>query len=271
MILQSEAEGRLSELSHAADTAFDGARAAVYLGALDNPHIDLDHYLAHLSELACAAAGRSGQTPAEALADVMSLLYGYRGDRQSYDDMKNADLIHVIDRKRGLPVALGLLYMAAAEGLQCKLTGLSFPGHFLMRIEDGKDRAIIDPFNDGRICQPGALRNLLKRVAGPDAELEPSFFEPITQRAVVVRLLMNIRIRALKAGQVDRAIEVVRRMTLVSPDDARIWADLAELHSSCGNLTAAKAAFERSIESAPNALFKTTVEAELQSVRHRLN
>ena len=271
MPTHSEIEALLSDLARSDDWGFDAARAGLYLAALDNPEVELARYESHLKDLASSAAARQQEPPAEALAHVMTSLYGYRGDRHTYDDMKNADLITVIDRRRGLPVALGLLYMSAAAGLQSKLVGLAFPGHFLMRIENGPERVVVDPFNDGKTCSPGTLRSLVKRVLGAKAELEPAYFEPVSPRAVVIRLLMNIRIRALKAGRKERAIEIVRRMTLIAPRDARLWADLAELHVSSGNLTAAKAAFERSIDGAPNENFRIAAEAALQSVNRKLN
>ncbi|HXZ68473.1 MAG TPA: transglutaminase-like domain-containing protein, partial [Alphaproteobacteria bacterium] len=189
-------EAVLSEFGRASDDAFDGPRAALYLAALDNANIELSRYETHLDELAAAVAERPRMPAAEALTQVMSQLYGYRGDRETYYDAKNADLIQVIDRRRGLPVALGLLYSAAASGLSATLVGLAFPGHFLMRLGSGSERIIIDPFNDGQACTSQALRALIKRVMGEDAELEPSHFAPVTPRAMVIRLLMNLRIRA---------------------------------------------------------------------------
>ncbi len=264
-------EAMLSEFGSASDDAFDAARAGLYLAALDHPGIELARYEAHLHELAAASAERVGMPPSDVLADVVATFFGYRGDRETYDDMKNADLIKVIDRRRGLPVALGLLYQAAASGLNAKLVGLAFPGHFLMRLESEGEHIIIDPFNGGRACTRVGLRALAKRVMGADAELEPGYLTPVPARAIVIRLLMNLRIRALKAGRRGRAIEIVRRMTLIDPTNAQLWADLAELHVAEGNLTAAKQAFAQSITNAPTANFRKAAQAALHSVNLRLN
>jgi regulator of sirC expression with transglutaminase-like and TPR domain len=264
-------EATLSELGSMNEDEFNAPRAALYLAALDNPGIELARYEAHLDQLAAATAERSNVTPCDAIAGVVASLYGYRGDSETYDDMRNADLIQVIDRRRGLPVALGLLYTAAASGLNAKLVGLAFPGHFLMRLESDGERVIIDPFNQGRTCTSQALRKLAKGLRGNDAELEPGYFAPVSARAMVIRLLMNIRIRALKAGRRERAIEIVRRMTLVAPGDAQLWADLAELHAAHGNLAAAREAFTQSIANAPTPNFRKAAEAALQSVTLRLN
>jgi hypothetical protein len=75
--------------------------------------------------------------------------YGYDGDRLNYDDPQNADFMAVIDRRRGLPVALGILYIHAARAAGFEATGLNTPGHFLLRIAARSGEALIDPFNGG--------------------------------------------------------------------------------------------------------------------------
>jgi regulator of sirC expression with transglutaminase-like and TPR domain len=271
MPTQSEIEATLGQVSRQDDGSFDAALAALLVSALDHRGAELDRYRRHLDDLATATAERANMEPAAALADVIARLYGYQGDRHTYDDMKNADLLTVIDRRRGLPVALGILYLAAARSLSVPLVGLAFPGHFLMRVENGNERVVIDPFGDGRPTSPGMLRRLIKRIQGPDAELEPAFFTAVTPRAIVIRLLMNGRIRAAKSGNLERTIELVRRMTLIAPNDARLWADLAELHAARGNLSAAASAFERSIARAPDDNFRAAAELALERVRHTLN
>jgi len=264
-------EAVLSEFGRLSDDSFNAPRAALYLAALDNANIDLAYYEAHLSELAAAVADRANLPPLEALIQVVPQLYGYRGDRSTYDDPRNADLIQVIDRRRGLPIALGLLYSAAASQLSASLVGLAFPGHFLMRLADAREQIIIDPFNDGQACTSQALRAIAKRVMGAECELEPSYFAPVSSRAMVIRLLMNLRIRALKAGQRERAIDIVHRMTLISPKDAQLWADFAELHASIGNLASAREAFRQSIVHAPSQTFREAAEAALHSLNRKLN
>ncbi len=271
MATQIELETILGQQAAQDDSWFDAGEAALAVSALDHLDADIGRYRKHLDDLADAAGARTGMGPAEALADVIAGLYAYQGDRHTYDDMKNADLIEVIERRRGLPVALGILYLAAARQLPVRVAGLAFPGHFLMRVQQGSDRVIIDPFDNGRSMSTSMLRRLIKRIHGPDAELEPSYFQEVSPRAIVIRLLMNSRIRAAKVGDAARATELVRRMTLIAPADARLWAELAELHAARGNLVAAASAFEHSIARAPDADFREAAETALASVRRSLN
>ena len=89
---------------------------------------------------------------ADALAAVLAEGYGYAGDTLTYEDLQNANLMRVIDRKKGLPVALGILYIHAGRAQGWDIAGLAFPGHFLVRIEGRGERRILDPF----AWRPGA-------------------------------------------------------------------------------------------------------------------
>src|SRR3546814_18868046 len=86
--------------------------------------------------------------------------------------MSNADMMRVIDRRRGLPVALGILYLHGARAQGWPICGLNFPGHFLLRLDLGAERTIIDPFHGGETRDAAALRALLKTMAGEAARSE---------------------------------------------------------------------------------------------------
>src|SRR5690349_1401875 len=118
----------LRSLGEAGDGPHDIARAALMLAALDHADRRLDGYIAHLEEIASEAARETRGTNAadEAVKKLTELLrtrFGYDGDRLSYDDPRNADLIEVIERRRGLPVALGILFIHAARAAGYLATG----------------------------------------------------------------------------------------------------------------------------------------------------
>ena len=77
------------------------------------------------------------EAKAAALTAVIAGAEGYCGDDETYDDLQNANLISVIDRRRGLPVALGIIYLQVARAQGWQATGLAFPGHFLISIDAG--------------------------------------------------------------------------------------------------------------------------------------
>ena len=154
------------------------AEAALALASFERPRVALGA-LPPASRGAgprCRPACRAGgdlAARARALNEIILLKHGYSGDELTYDDLQNANLMRVVDRRKGLPVALGILYLHAARAQGWDSVGLAFPGHFLIRLGEGAERLIIDPFHGGRICDAASLRELLKAMAGQDVELTP--------------------------------------------------------------------------------------------------
>ena len=160
-----EAESALAALASLPDKAIDPAEAALNLSALGGRVTDSDPYRQHLSEIVSAVRevhGGSLSSRIEALNDVICCNFGYHGDTETYDDLDNADLARVIDRRKGLPVTLGILYLHAARAQGWRAAGLGFPCHFLIRIEGDGEAQVVDPFHAGRILDAAGMRMLLK-------------------------------------------------------------------------------------------------------------
>ena len=206
-------EVALDALGHQTDANIDLAESALLLAAYDDPTLRLEPYRRHLAALIrdVAADGvvDSVAERAERLHGVIAARWGYRGDAEHYDDIANASLARVIDRRKGLPVALGVLYIHAAQGQGWAAAGLNFPGHFLVRIDGGGERLIIDPFNEGRVLAIGELRQLLKVAEGDGAELEAGHYEAVGNRDILLRLQNNLRMRLFRTGEVKRAAAIV--------------------------------------------------------------
>ena len=275
MVAEDALRAELSALCLVEDDEISLAETALLLGALDHLDIDLEKYRAHLNDLATAISSSAAISGADAratlLADFMATLQGYSGDSKTYDDARNANLIDVIDRRIGLPVALAILYIHAARGAGWPAWGLDFPGHFVIRIDGDKDRAIVDPFNGGEVLATPDLRKLLKTMAGDDAEIAPHHFEAMSDRAILLRLLNNIRGRALAAQDIDRGVEIMDRMVLIAPRNAGLRFESGALAAQAGRLRAAVEAFEACLTLESNEEMRASAEAALEQLRGRLN
>lgn len=133
--LPSDPRAALDAIGLLPDGEIDIADAALQLARVDAPDADWLAARAHLSELARDAAGVAAELPGDALpqrAVALALLiagkHGYRGDVESYDDPANANLIRVTERRRGLPVAIGIVWLHAAHAAGWAATGVDFPG-----------------------------------------------------------------------------------------------------------------------------------------------
>lgn len=271
---RADIETALRALGAAPDDGFDVAEAALLLAALDHPGLDLTPYRQHLNDLAGALArmdaGPEVAPRAIALAGVLSAEFGYRGDTESYDDPQNADLVRVIDRRMGLPVSLGILYIHAARAQSWPVCGLDFPGHFLIRLDGEDGTLVLDPFHGGRIAAPPEMAALLRR-SGAGEDVMPEHVRPISVREVLLRQQNNIKGRAWRAGDVERAAEILRRMLLVAPNFAPAWRELGVVEGRIGRIGAAIAATERYLMLAGNEAASLEAEAFLRHIRRQLN
>lgn len=276
---RGELEQRLRQVGGQQDPAIDLAETALLLAALDQPQQPLERYRHHLSLLARDTADLGGASAAEgdldaragALRRVLVERYAYAGDEESYDDLQNANLMRVIDRRRGLPVALAILWLHAARAQGWQAEGLNFPGHFLIRLQLGARRAILDPFRGGEPLGPEALRQLLKAVQGAGAELEPGHYAACGNREILLRLQNNIKVRRLREGALERALEAVESMLLLDPGEGALWREAGLLHLRLDNLRAATFALENFLELAPADPRRGEAAALLARLRGKLH
>ena len=252
------------------------AEAALVLASFDRQRVDFIRYREHLQLIARDVARHPGAPGnladrARALNEIILLKYGYSGDQLTYDDLQNANLMRVIDRRKGLPVVLGILFIDAARAQGWEAAGLAFPGHFLIRLSQRSERLILDPFHNGQICGAAELRDLLKAVAGADSELTSEHYAPVSDRDVLLRLQNNLKSRLLAQQRYQRAAKVVETMLMLASDLADLWREAGMLHHQLGNIRAAIAAFEQYVVRAPDGVARHQAAAILQQLRGRLN
>lgn len=244
--------------------------AALELAALDHPGVDLDDYVETLAEmteraLAAAAAARLPADQAAVLARVIGTEFGFCGDARTYDDPANADMIRVIDRRRGLPVALAILYVAVARRVGWAAYALNTPGHVLVSVVDD-ETVLIDPFEGGAPVDATRLTALLASVLGPGTALNPEHLAPMSNRATLVRLLMNQASRAERKGDSYRALDLFRRITTIAPGNAHTWWERARLELAHGRLSEARGSLSAMLETTRDPALRTHINAALDAI-----
>jgi regulator of sirC expression with transglutaminase-like and TPR domain len=277
VISRLEAKDLLRHIGTQPDEDIDLAEAALALAALDHPDVSLQRYRDHLSLLA-EQVGELNPPDADtlegrvtALQDVLVGRHGYEGDTLTYDDIQNANMMQVIDRKKGLPVALGILFIQTARAQGWAISGLNFPGHFLVRLEYAGERVILDPFNQGQSRSVMELRDLLKVAAGADAERTPEYYATVGNRDILLRLQNNLKLRFMKADRVDKAVEILDGMLLFAPEEAMLWREAGLLNAHIGNLNAAVGALETFMTLGVNDLLRHQTALLIQQLKTRLN
>ncbi len=253
------------------DEAIALDEAALALAALDRDRADIAPYAHRIAYIAAQLLVRApgvltSVERAAALRDLIAHEHAISGDESSFADEAGADLMHVLDRKRGLPITLSLLYVAVARKVGWSANCIGVPGHVLVRIGEEPGCVHQDPFDDGRVLDEPALRHLLARVLGRGSRTERAYLAPMGNRATLVRLLTNQAVRARRAGDIERALTLYDRMTRFAPDFPNLWWERARLEQQLGRLAEARASLVAMLETTRDPALVGRIGAALRSL-----
>jgi len=213
------------------DARIDLARACLMIAQDAYPGLEVERYLGEIERMAIRLRGRlpAAGGPEERVATLNQFLFddlGFWGNTEEYYDPRNSYLNEVIDRKTGIPITLAILYMEVGRRVGLPLEGVSFPGHFLVRLRLRGGMLVLDPFTGGAAQSEAELRERLQRVIPegvadnlPVAELPlDQFLEPASNRQILARVLRNLKGIYREADKPERMLDVLNRMLLVAPD-----------------------------------------------------
>ena len=213
------------------DERIDLARACLMIAQDAYPGLDVERYLGDIERMAIRLRGRIPQDghAEERVVALNQFMYGdlgFWGNTQDYYDPRNSYLNEVLDRRTGIPITLGILYMELGRRIGLPLEGVSFPGQFLVRLRMRAGTLVLDPFAGGVPQAEDELRRRLERVVPekarggvPLTELPmDQFLEPASKRQILSRVLRNLKGIYREADKPERMLEVLNRMLVVSPD-----------------------------------------------------
>ncbi|HEV2060691.1 MAG TPA: transglutaminase-like domain-containing protein [Solirubrobacteraceae bacterium] len=122
--------------------------------------VDAEAVLARLDELAGEVREVANATGGElaALSFVLGERYGFAGATDEYDHPDHSMLDLVLERRRGLPIALSVIYVATAHRAGIALDGVGLAGHYVVgQFRAASAPVLLDPFGGGRpIAAPNA-------------------------------------------------------------------------------------------------------------------
>jgi len=226
MAMESFIHERLSEIVKGSEQELNLAEAALLIARDEYPALDVEAYLRQIDEL---ATGVQQRLPAQAgLEDTLVALnqflfveQGFSGDMDNYDDPRNSFLNEVLDRKRGIPITLSILYMEVGRRLGLPLKGVSFPGHFLVKFTTREGEVVLDPFSGGCLMSKEDLEQMLEDTFGA-AEAAYAPLERLlisaNKKEILVRMLRNLKGAYLRRERHDKALTVVNQILLIQPD-----------------------------------------------------
>jgi len=224
---------QFSELLSRDDDKIDLARACLRIAQDAYPGLDVEGYIGEIERFSKRLRARIAPqaAPEERVVALNEFLYddlGFSGNADNYYDPRNSYLNEVIDRRTGIPITLSILYMEIGRRIELELQGVSFPGHFLVRLRVRGGMLVLDPFSGGAPQSEDELRERLKRVIPrgatggvPVADLPlEQFLEPAGNRQILARVLRNLKGVYRETDKPERLLEVLNRMIIVAPDAA---------------------------------------------------
>jgi len=228
---------RFSALVSREDGEIELARACLQIAEDAYPGLDVDGYVGEINRYAGRLRARLAPdaSPEDRVIALNEFLFddlGFSGNADEYYDPRNSYLNEVLDRRRGIPITLSVLYMEVGRRIELPFEGVSFPGHFLVRLPMRGGTLVLDPFSGGIPQSEAELRERLKRVvprglAGIKAggvtvaELPlDQFLEAASNRQILARLLRNLKGVYREKDDAERLLQVLNRMVIVAPEAA---------------------------------------------------
>jgi regulator of sirC expression with transglutaminase-like and TPR domain len=173
---------------------FDLEEGVWLLAMTQYPDINVGAYRALLDHFAAELRERIdfSETDKEILTTINNYLFdelGFSGDQESYYDSQNSYLNRVVDRRKGNPINLSLLYLLLARRLQLPVAGIGLPGHFICRYQSTSEEIYIDPFHHGKfLTKADCIQYLVSGSHG----LQDEFLAPVSTRRMLMRICSNL-------------------------------------------------------------------------------
>ena len=272
------------EPNYARDTEFkklivrqsdvDLTRVALELARDAYPGLDLDESCewikARAEELRPGLAVRSELETLAALSACLSDRYGLTGSPEAYEDPDSSFLNRVIETGQGIPISLSVIYMAVAEELDLPLLGASAPMHFLTRLETSQGTMFVDAYAGGRVLTLLECLDWLKGLTNLSERRLIEALEPVGPRAIIVRMLNNLKVLYAKNENWPAAWKVQHRLSALQRSSYNERRDLGIISLHAGRLSLAVDVLNACLQKCPKEE-KPILEGHLKEAQRQLS
>lgn len=219
---RSEAINLFTEMMSRKEEDIELAKAAILFAKEEYPNLDIDEYLRRIELMAQEIKRRAGHNtnPRFLISEINRYLFtemGFGGNEDDYYDPRNSFLNDVLDRKTGIPITLSVLYMEIADRAGLHVSGVGFPGHFIIMYSGVEKQILIDPFNKGRILSERDCQEILNRIYNGKITLQSEFLQTVTKKQILTRMLHNLKGIYLNSKNFIKALWVVDMILIIDP------------------------------------------------------
>jgi regulator of sirC expression with transglutaminase-like and TPR domain len=262
---------RFHEMIQRPEADIDLARSALLVAAENDPGLDVEAEMARLD----AWAGELGRrldpswNNLQRLARLRTFMYedlGFKGDVQGYYSPANSLLHSVMSRRLGIPLTLSIVFMEIGWRLGIPFEGVGFPGHFLVRLAGEPGDLLLDPYDHGVSVHEEDCRRMIELTTGGTVPFDPSMVRSLGKRDMVARLLFNLKVACLKAGDDLGALSAVERLLLLHPNEPPELRDRGLLLYRMDRYREAREGLRAYLRSRPQALDREVIERHLAAL-----
>ena len=275
MQVPGSVRAQLAALLERPDHEIDLARAALLVAAEDDPALDPEAALATLrawgDRLASAVPAECNSL--QRLARLRNFMFeelGFRGDVQGYYSPENSLLHSVMERRLGIPLTMGLVFLELGWRLGLDLQGVAFPSHFLVRLAGETEDLLLDAYDHGGSVHEEDCRRMLLASSAGMIQYHEGMIASIGRRDTLGRLLHNLKIAWLREGDDARALSATERLLLVYPGSPPEVRDRGLLLYRLDEYREALEALEFYLELRPDGVDREEVEQHVGALRMML-
>jgi regulator of sirC expression with transglutaminase-like and TPR domain len=259
------------------DEDFPLLEAALSLAQDEYPALDLEASLDAVEQLLARVQRRLAPdaSPLQKVKILNQFFYnelGFGGNVNNYYDPDNSFLSELLRQRRGIPISLAVLWIELARGLRLDAKGVSFPGHFLIKVSLPLGKAVIDPMS-GRSLSREALSEMLepyrRRSGLVDAFEAPLglYLQPASGRDIIARMLRNLKEIYRSQHDWQRLLAVQERLVILLPQAWAEYRDRGMAHAELGNQDQAVSDLELYLAHAENVVDVGLVANQVKGLR----
>jgi regulator of sirC expression with transglutaminase-like and TPR domain len=256
--------------------------AALAIAQDVDPQLDLSATQAELDILAARLQRRlaSDASSVQKLRMLNHFFYhelGFAGNVNDYYDPDNSYLHRVISTRRGIPISLAVVYMELAQQIGLNVKGISFPGHFLMKLSVQSGDIVLDPFNGVSLSREELEERLepyFEQQGYPSEIPLGSYLQAAAPRDILVRMLRNLKALFIEHLRWQRVLGVQQRLVILLPDDITERRDRGLAYANLECPQAALRDLEAYLAARPHASDADMIRGRLPELREackRLN
>lgn len=263
---------QFAELVGRDDERIELARAALLVAAESDAALDPEACLATLDEWAAALVATlpADATSLQRLVRLRAFMFeelGFRGDVHDYYSPENSLLHAVMQRRLGIPLTLGIVFMELGWRIGLRFEGVGFPGHFLVRLAGEESDLLLDPFDHGTSVHEDDCRRMIAASSSGTLAFEPGMTRSVTRRDMVARLLLNLKVARLRARDLTGALAAVDKLLVMFPESPPELRDRGLLLYQLDRYRPALGALEDYLRVRPDAVDRADVERTLLALR----